>query len=415
MTRRQVIAPLQVGATAMVVDAEQGSRAPSMSVRSNGEAPPNSFDQSDELSLLMALDNEVPVNEPADSLTDALADAMCESEARQPRSTLNWPPLTFAYPVLVVPAERLEAIRVNKESGRLAQAQQGLSGPGLDAALRAHCVAPPIVPAPSVIPVQAKAQPVPVTSTPVFAILMTDDDDTLPVTRAESHAGASEQNEILLQLHACRKALAASGTFAIDELIKQLVDNGGGKHSHFLGGVSARKAIAREITELLHDMVAMHGTPQARFDQASLDRIADSLLQWCGRASYALSRSEQTQRYSVGMGELIDENVINTIVLHATCRSEKMRDFMLGKFYRMDVELKTHFKMAVKVKILRQWYAGEIALNPAEILALCMLKLSSNASSDRLLFLIRSYADQLALVCRNDDGKQRASSGLSMQ
>ncbi len=156
-TRRQVIAPLQVGATAMVVDAEPGSRAPSMSVRSTVEVPSNSIDQSDEFSLLMALDNEVPVNEPA----NALADAMRESEARQPRSTLNWPPLTSGYPVLVVPAERLEAIRFNKESGRLAQPQQGLSGPGLDVALRAHCVAPPIVPEPAVIPAQAKAQPVP--------------------------------------------------------------------------------------------------------------------------------------------------------------------------------------------------------------------------------------------------------------
>ena len=47
-TGRQVIAPLQVDATAMVVDAEPGSRAPSMSVRSNMEAPSNSIDQNDE-------------------------------------------------------------------------------------------------------------------------------------------------------------------------------------------------------------------------------------------------------------------------------------------------------------------------------------------------------------------------------
>ena len=410
-TGRQVIAPLQVDATAMVVDAEPGSRAPSMSVRSNVEAPSNSIDQSDEFFLLMALDNEVPVNEPA----NALADAMRESEARQPRSTLNWPPLTFSYPVLVVPAERLEAIRVNKDSGRLAQPQQGLSGPGLDAALRTHCIAPPIVPAPAVTPAQAKAQPVPVTSTPVPAILMTDDGGTFSVIREESHAGTAEQDEIVLQLHTCRKSLAASGTFAMQCLIDLLADNGGARNSHFHGGETARMQIAREIIDLLFDMVAMHGTPKARFDQASLDRVCDSLLQWYGRSSYALSRIDPVRRYTSGMHNMVDENIINTFVLHAMCRSEKMRDFMLGKFSSMETELKSLFKMSAKIDILRQWSEGEIALSPAELRALCMLKLSSNSSSSKLLYLVRSYAGQLSLPGMNQGDKQGASAGFAMQ
>ncbi len=388
----------------MAVDAEAGCRTPSMRTLFDAQGQEHADDASDELLLLMSLDSEMPA--------EALADAMCVEPAGQHRSGLNWPPLTFGYPTLVVP-ERLESVWVARENGLLMPVQQGLAGQGLDAPLLAHCVAPPTIPVPTIPPPEPVNRNV--ARNLVTAARVSDDYDCVPAADEEKQAGTSIRSDIAEQLRIFRNELAASGSFVMQDLLDLLAENGGVRHSHFLGGEVARIDITRQLIALLGDMVAMHGTPQARFDQTNFAGFGLKLLQWCGRSSCALSRFAQAQRYSAGMHNLIDENVINTIVLQAMCGSEKMRNFMLGIFSEMPIEYRDLFKLSTKIKILRQWAAGEIALSATELRALCVLKIVNNASPDRLLFLIRRYAGQLSPAVMDQHDKQHANSGLVTQ
>ncbi len=422
-TGTQTATLAHTGTAPMAVDAEAGARAPTMSIRFDADGSSNSSDLDDELFFLMSLDSapsvDAPVDAPADTSIDTSAetpsDATHGSEAGQHRPRLNWPPLAVSYPVLVVPAERLAVIRSAKDSGLFVPRQQGLSGQGLDVALREHCIAPPMVPALGVIPAPINASPGTVPCHAVLAERMSDDGDVVPAIVEEDSASLSASSDILVQLRTCRSALAASGSCAMQDLIGLLSENGGAKHSRFFGGEAARIDIARELLDLLGDLVAMDGTPQARFDQASLTHFGLSVLQWCGRSSYAFRSLDHVQRYSVGVQDMVDENIINTLVLLAMWRSEKMRDFMLGTFEKIDTELKEHFRISTKFRILRQLAVGDVTLSPAEMMALCTLKLSSNTSSDRLLFRIRKHADQLSQVVMNYGDKQGASAGLMMQ
>ncbi len=383
------------GTASMVNDTGTGGRPPSMSLRIDAAGKSNFTGLNDEFLFLMALDSE--------TLTEALDDAMCGNEVGQPRRTLHWPPLAAGYPVLVVPAERLEAICRAKAWGLLVPAQQGLSGEGLDASLRMHCIEAPIMPALAVPTAPTLPPTEPVVRNIVPAEWQVKACESAPANGEEGHAATSVSNDIAAQLLSCRNALATSGNFAIQDLIDLLDDQGGARRSYFFGSEAVRIDITRELIGLLGDMVAMHGTPQARFDQASLDAFGLSLFQWCGRSSNTLRRLAPGQRFSAGMLNLVDENVINIIVLQAMCSSEKMRDFMLGIFSGMETELKVNFRMSTKIKIIRQWAAGEIALSSAELRALCVLKLGFNVSSDRLLYLIRRHAAQLSLAVMDQD------------
>ncbi len=383
------------GTRSMEVDTGAGTRAPSMGQRFDTEGQSHSTEWQDELPLLMALDSDAPVETQADTL--------CGNEAGQQRPRLNWPPLPAGLPVLVVPAERLELIRIAKETGLLIPARQGFSGQGLDAQLRVHCIAPPIIPAPVVDPAPANP-PAPTIppAVPVFwnkvpADWIVADYKPVPAIGEEDNQEPSVSREITSKLLECRHTLAATGSFPLQDLIELLAENGGARHSRFHDGEAARIDITLKLVDLLVDMVAMHGRPQARFDQASLDRFGLSLLQWCGRSAYSLGRLEQVRRYSVGMPDMVDENIINTIILNAMCRSEKTRDFIIGIFSENETELRENFRMSTKIKILRQCADGEVVLNAAETLALCTLKLSYNSSADRLLFILRSHAGQLSL------------------
>lgn len=407
----QATEPEQADTAPMAVDTGAGCRTPSMSNRFDAQGQSSSGDLDDEFLILMSLDGEMMTEVPV----DPLCDAMRGHEAGQHRPGLNWPPLASGYPVLVVPAERLEAIWSAKNNGLLMPAQHGLSGQGLDAPLRVHCIASPIIPEPSVTPAPTIPPTEPVIRNVVSAARVFDDYDFAPVTGEENHVGASVSSKFAAQLLICRNALAASGSFVMQDLIDLLVENGGVRRSHFLGGEVARIDITRQLMELLGDMVAMHGTPQARFDQASLAGFGLSVLQWCARSSYALSRLASGQCYSADMPNLVDENVINIIVLQTICGSEKMRNFMLGIFSEMETEHRELFKLSTKIKILRQWAAGEIVLSAAELRALCVLKLGSNASADRLLFLIRRHAGQLSLAAMNQHDQQGANPGLVTQ
>ncbi len=395
----QATEPEQADTAPMAVDTGAGCRTPSMSNRFGAQGQSSSGDLDDEFLILMSLDSEMMAEAPV----DAFCDAMHGNEAGQYRPRLNWPPLASGYPVLVVPAERLEAIWSAKNNGLLMPAQQGLSGSGLDSPLREHCIETRIIPVSSIMPALTIPPPEPVIRNSLPAAGVSDDYGSESATGEESHAGASGRSDIAAQLLICRNALAASGSFAMQDLIDLLAENGGASHSHFLGGEAARIDITGQLIGLLGDMVAMHGKAQARFDQASLNDFALNLLQWCGRSSYALSRLAQGQHYSADTSNLIDENVINTIVLRAMCRSKKMRNFILGIFSEMGAEDRNLFKMSTKIKILRQWAAGEITLSDAELWALCMLKLGCNVSADRLLFLIRRHAGRQSLAVMDQD------------
>lgn len=412
-TASTATAGMQAGTTSMEIDTGAGTRAPSMSQRFGTEGQSHSTEWQDELHLLMALDSDTPVETQADN--------MHWNEAGQQRPRLNWPPLPAGSPVLVVPAERLEVIRIAKETGLLVPAQQGLSGQGLDAQLRAHCIAPPIIPAPVVDPAPA-TPPAPTIppAVPVFwnkvpADWIVDDYKSVPAIGEEDNDDPSVSREITSKLLECRHTLAATGSAPLQDLIELLAENGGARHSRFHDGEAARIDITLKLVDLLDDMVAMHGTPQARFDQESLDRFGRSLLQWCGRSAYLLGRREQVRRYSVGMPDMVDENIINTIILNAMCRSEKTRDFIIGIFSENETELRENFRMSTKIKILRQCADGEVALNAAETLALCTLKLSYNSSADRLLFILRSHAGQLSLNFTAQGAGQGASTDAVMQ
>ncbi len=411
----QTVVPEHESTARMAVDAEAGGRTPSMRIRFDAEGPSNSSGLDDELFFLMSLDSAASVDALVDTPVDALSDAMRGSEAGQHWPRLNWPPLAAGYPVLVVPAERLEVIRSARDRGLFMPAQQGLSGQGLDAALHVHCIAPPIIRAPAVIPASTNVSPRAVICHAVLAERMSDDEDVVPAIIEKDCASLSASSDIITQLRTCRSALAASGSFAMQDLIRLLSENGGARHSRFIGGEAARTDIVRELLDLLGDMVAMHGTPQARFDQASLTHFGLSVLQWCGRSSYAFRLLDHVQRYSLGVQDMVDENIINTIVLLAMWRSEKMRDFILGTFEKIDTELKEHFRISTKFRILRQLAVGDVTLSPAEMMALCTLKLSSNTSPDRLLFRIRKHADQLSQVIMNHGDKQGASAGFAKQ
>jgi len=400
-------ARMQAGTTSMEIDTGAATRAPSMSQRFDTEGQSHSTEWQDEFHLLMALDSDTPVETQADNTH--------WNEAGQQRPRLNWPPLPAGSPVLVVPAERLELIRIAKETGLLVPAQQGLSGQGLDAQLRVHCIAPPIIPAPATSPAPTIPPAVPVFWNKVPADWRVDDYKPVPAICEEDNQEPSVSSEITSKLLECRHTLEATGSASQQDLIELLAENGGARHSRLPDGEAARIDITLKLVDLLVDMVAMHGTPQARFDQSSLDRFGLSLLQWCGRSSYSLRRLEQAKRYSVGMPDMVDENIINTIVLNAMFRSEKTRDFILGILGDNEIELRENFRMSTKFKILRQCVDGEVALNAAETLALCTLKLSYNSSADRLLFMLRSHAGQLSLNFTAQGAGQGASTDAVMQ
>ena len=189
--------------------------------------------------------------------------------------------------------------------------------------------------------------------------------------------------------------LSSTGTFNVRELIDSL-KNGG----RFWNGEGDRIWYAKALMNLLARMSTLQGTPKAQFDPQEYAQLVRESLRWLALAALAITQIEPGVPAVVHLqppleGDLHAENVISCHLLRLMRDYGNLRKLALSVSDLLERSEKKTFRWGVKFTLFSQWDSGTIRLKPAELDALCTLKLKKNSSPMRLLGAIRGYAKSL--------------------
>ena len=186
--------------------------------------------------------------------------------------------------------------------------------------------------------------------------------------------------------------LSATGTFNLRELMESLRRGG-----RFWNSEGDRIWYAKALMHLLARMSTLQGTPKAQFDSQEYAQLVRESLRWLALAALAITQIEPGASAVVRLPppyeeNLYAENVISCHMLRLMREYGNFRKLALSVCDLLERSEKKTFRWGVKFALFSQWDTGKLRLKPAELEALCTLKLKKNSSAMRLLGAIRAHA-----------------------